>query len=115
MKAVIFDLDGVIIDSCNLWKQAEYEVFSSVGVKLSDELCKITENMTTIEVTRFWFDRNPWQGKSLAEIEKAVIKRVARLVEEELQILETSGHPFRKHSDTCSEIIRTVIPETSGH
>ena len=96
IKAIIFDMDGVIIDSCNLWKQAEYEVFSSVGVKLSDELCKITENMTTSEVTRFWFGRSPWQGKSLAEIEKAVIKRVACLVEEEGKAIDGIGELIRE-------------------
>ena len=30
-------------------------------------------------------------------------------------ILETFGQPFRKHPDTCSGIIRTLILETSGH
>ncbi len=96
IKAIIFDMDGVIIDSCNLWKQAEYEVFSSVGVKLSDELCKVTENMTTSEVTRFWFERSPWQDKSLAEIEKAVIKRVAGLVEEEGKAIDGIGELIRE-------------------
>lgn len=96
MKAVIFDMDGVIIDSCNLWKQAEYEIFSSVGVKLSDELCEITENMTTREVTRFWFDRNPWQGRSLAEVENAVIKRVACLVEEEGKAIDGVGELIKE-------------------
>jgi sugar-phosphatase len=41
------------IDSCEIWKKAENEIFSSVGVKLSDELCNITETMTTTEVTKF--------------------------------------------------------------
>lgn len=30
-------------------------------------------------------------------------------------VLETFGQPFRKHPDTCSGIIRTLILETSGH
>ncbi|KOH42942.1 HAD-superfamily hydrolase [Sunxiuqinia dokdonensis] len=119
MKAVIFDMDGVIIDSCNLWKQAEYEVFSSVGVKLSDELCKITESMTTSEVSRFWFDRNPWQGKSLAEIEKAVIKRVACLVEEEgkaidgieelIKNLKLNGYKIGLATNSPSALIPVVL------
>ena len=32
-----------------------------------------------------------------------------------MQILGASGQPFRKHPDTCSGIIRTLILETSGH
>ncbi|MGQ1946960.1 hexitol phosphatase HxpB [Geofilum sp. OHC36d9] len=80
IKAIVFDMDGVIIDSENLWKQAENEVFSSVGVKLTDEFCAITKSMTTTEVTKFWYNHFPWQGKSLKEIEKAVINRVGELI-----------------------------------
>ncbi len=83
IEGVIFDMDGVIIDSEKIWKRAENEVFSSVGVKLSDELCKITETMTTSEVTNFWFEKYPWKNKSLKEVETNVIERVAHLIQEE--------------------------------
>jgi sugar-phosphatase len=82
IEAVIFDMDGVIIDSEDMWKQAEKEVFTAVGVELSDELCCITECMTTAEVTKFWFDRFPWQHKSLADVEREVVERVAFLISE---------------------------------
>jgi mannitol-1-/sugar-/sorbitol-6-/2-deoxyglucose-6-phosphatase len=83
IEAIIFDMDGVIIDSEQIWKKAEKEIFSSVGVKLSDELCKVTETMTTTEVTNFWFDRYPWKGKPLKEVENEVVERVVSLIEEE--------------------------------
>lgn len=35
-KAIIFDMDGVIIDTEKIWKQAEKEVFSSFGVHSSN-------------------------------------------------------------------------------
>ncbi|WP_353934818.1 hypothetical protein [uncultured Roseivirga sp.] len=37
-------MDGVIIDSEPLWAQAEKEVFSSLGVQLTDELCQKNNN-----------------------------------------------------------------------
>lgn len=83
IEAVIFDMDGVIIDSEAIWKRAEQEVFSSVGVELSPELCELTQAMTTAAVTRFWYERFPWKEKSLAEVEYAVIERVADLIREE--------------------------------
>lgn len=52
-KAVIFDMDGVIIDSERLWKQAEKEIFSSLGVTVTDEHSEITKSMTTSDVTKF--------------------------------------------------------------
>lgn len=80
IDAIIFDMDGVIIDSEGLWQQAEYEIFSSLGVKLSDDLCETTATMTTSAVTQFWFDRYPWNSKSLKEVEHTVIERVAQLI-----------------------------------
>ena len=87
IEAVIFDMDGVIIDSEDIWRKAENEVFSSVGVKLSDELCAITRSMTTTEVTKFWFERNPWESRSLNEVENRVVERVAQLIQTEGQAI----------------------------
>ena len=80
MKAVIFDMDGVLIDSEPLWKKAEAEVFGSLGVTLTEELTNQTASMTTKEVTEFWFARTPWSGTSLEEAEQAVIHRVEALI-----------------------------------
>lgn len=87
IEAIIFDMDGVLIDSEEIWKRAENEVFSSVGVKLSDELCSITQSMTTREVTNFWFSKYPWKHKSLDEVENGVVKRVAHLIKKEGQAI----------------------------
>ncbi|WP_130736521.1 hexitol phosphatase HxpB [Flavobacterium sp. J27] len=82
-KAVIFDMDGVIVDSECLWKKAEREVFTSLGVKVTDEYSKLTKSMTTFEVTRFWFDKFPWQDKGLDVVEQMVIDKVIELIENE--------------------------------
>jgi HAD superfamily hydrolase (TIGR01509 family) len=82
-KAVIFDMDGVIIDSEGLWKQAEKEVFSSLGVQLTEEHCAITQSMTTTEVTQFWFARYPWQNATPDTVEQMVISRVIELINNE--------------------------------
>ena len=34
MQAAIFDMDGTLIDSEPMWKEAEKQVFSSVGVEV---------------------------------------------------------------------------------
>lgn len=79
-KAVIFDMDGVIVDSEGLWKQAENEVFSSLGVTVTDEHSVITQSMTTAAVTQFWYEKFPWQDKSLDVVEQMVISRVIELI-----------------------------------
>ena len=83
IKAVIFDMDGVVVDSEPLWKKAEKHVFTSVGVDVLEELSSITESMTTAEVTRFWYERQPWANKTLEEVENEVIDRVEFLINNE--------------------------------
>jgi sugar-phosphatase len=88
MQAVIFDMDGLLIDSEPFWKQAEHEVFSSVGVELTEDLTALTAAMTTREVTEFWYAKQPWQDASLEEVENSVVERVKYLIETQGQAMQ---------------------------
>ncbi len=48
VQCVIFDMDGVIIDSEELHKKAYYETFNAIGVTVSDELYKTLTGSSTI-------------------------------------------------------------------
>lgn len=95
-EAVIFDMDGVVINSEHFWLQAEIEVFSSLGVKLSSADRLLTQTMTTKEVTEFWFTKYPWHNISLEEAEQMVIKRVIELIRTEDCFIE-NVRPFIEH------------------
>ena len=88
MDAVIFDMDGTLIDSEPMWKAAEKHVFSSVGVEVSEALAAQTAVMTTRQVTEFWYRNFPWSDKTLAEVESAVVDRVATLIAEQGKPME---------------------------
>ncbi|WP_166384827.1 MULTISPECIES: HAD family hydrolase [unclassified Polaribacter] len=64
IKCVIFDMDGVIIDSEEIHKKAYYETFTSVGVTVSEDLYKTLTGSSTINafqklVTHFNLDLDP--------------------------------------------------------
>ncbi|MEE9407382.1 MAG: HAD family phosphatase [Polaribacter sp.] len=64
IRCVIFDMDGVIIDSEEIHKKAYYETFNSLGVNVSDELYKSFTGSSTINafqrlVAHFKLDNNP--------------------------------------------------------
>ena len=48
LQCVIFDMDGVIIDSEELHKKAYYHTFHSIGVDVSDDLYKTLTGSSTI-------------------------------------------------------------------
>lgn len=88
MQAVIFDMDGTLVDSEPLWKAAEKSVFSAVGVPVCEHLSAMTASMTTREVTEFWYRHAPWSGQSLQQVETAVVDRVAELIAEHAEPMD---------------------------
>ena len=64
IKCVIFDMDGVIIDSEEIHKKAYFETFESIGVTVSEKLYKTLTGSSTINafqklVHHFNLDLNP--------------------------------------------------------
>ena len=51
---VIFDLDGVIIDSEPFWAEALKKTFREIGVELTDSQAKLTRGRNYKEVVNFW-------------------------------------------------------------
>lgn len=80
LKAVIFDMDGVLVDSEKFWAQAELDVFSSYGVEVTEELAAQTKYMTTQEVTEFWYERFPWENFDASDLENKVVTRVIEMI-----------------------------------
>jgi beta-phosphoglucomutase-like phosphatase (HAD superfamily) len=68
IQAVIFDMDGVLIDSEPLWQEAENEIFGSLGVPVSNTLSAETTGMSTSQTVEYWHQRFPWSKPSLAEV-----------------------------------------------
>ena len=53
LRAVIFDMDGLLIDSEPLWVRAEIEVFGSVGCLLAPEDCARTKGLRIDDVVAY--------------------------------------------------------------
>jgi sugar-phosphatase len=80
VKAAIFDMDGLLIDSEPLWQEAEISVFRSIGVPLTKKLCRETLGVRLDGVVRHWYQRYPWSGESLEMVETRVLEEVSRLI-----------------------------------
>jgi sugar-phosphatase len=60
IQAVIFDMDGLLIDSEPLWTRAEIAVMARVGVKLTPQQVVASRGLRTDEKIRFWHQQFPW-------------------------------------------------------
>jgi mannitol-1-/sugar-/sorbitol-6-/2-deoxyglucose-6-phosphatase len=82
LKAVIYDLDGLLIDSEPCWMQAEIEVLASLGLPLTPERCRETTGLRMDEAVAYWAARYPWTGTSHEEVVRRILARVLSLLEE---------------------------------
>ncbi len=84
MDAVIFDLDGLLIDSEPLWRRAEIEVFARAGLALTEAECTETTGLRIDEVVRLRRSQAPgWHTLTEAEAVDAVHARVIELMRAE--------------------------------
>jgi mannitol-1-/sugar-/sorbitol-6-/2-deoxyglucose-6-phosphatase len=79
-KAVIFDMDGLIIDSEPYWKQAEKLVFGKLGLELTDTLLQQVMGFRLNEVVKYWYDYQPWLNPDFIETEKEITATVKKLI-----------------------------------
>jgi HAD superfamily hydrolase (TIGR01509 family) len=79
-RALLFDMDGVLIDSEPLWRRAEIEVFAEVGLELSEQDCRETQGLRIDDAVAYWYTRFPWSGKSCESVAEAIVERVAELI-----------------------------------
>ncbi len=80
---MVFDLDGLLIDSEPFWRRAEIEVFATVGLELTEADTRQTMGLRIDDAVHHWFVRRPWDGMAPVEVERAVTARVADLIEAE--------------------------------
>ncbi len=80
IRAVVFDMDGVLIDSEPLWRQAEIAGVAEVGLALTEEQCLETQGLRMDEVVRLWYERSPWPDPDHPRLVARVIEAVEALV-----------------------------------
>lgn len=80
IKAVIFDMDGLLIDSEPFWRKAEQEAFLEVGITLTDADCRETMGYRLNEVVELWYERHPWKVKTIVEVEERILSLVSNYI-----------------------------------
>lgn len=99
VDAVIFDLDGVLIDSEGLWNEARMEITSETGGRWRDEAQRAMMGMSSLEWSRYMHEDLgvPIQPEQLSEM---VVSRLGRLYRERVPLLPGA----REAVVACSEV-----------
>lgn len=119
IKAVIFDMDGVIIDSEPLWRQAMIRSFSEIGIPFSDDHCRITTGLRFKEVAEFWFKEHNIVHITVEEFDNLVIERLCELIQmegktmsgvvEALHFFKEKGFKIGIGTSSNTKLMNTVV------
>ena len=118
-EAVIFDMDGVLIDSEPLWKIAMEEVFSGLGSRLKKEDFQKTVGLRIDEVIHYWNIKENWGVRDESEVEEAIIVKMESLIAAQpaalegvidtLNYLKLRNIPIGLATSSSSRLIKVVL------
>lgn len=119
IKAVIFDMDGVIIDSEGLWRQAQREALASWGAAVSEEECEtLTKGKRLDEIARVWC-RHCQLAIAPQQLEQRILQRITALiaangqamagVHEALDYFRAQGYSIALATSSSRQVIAAVL------
>lgn len=121
INAVIFDMDGLLVDSEPCWQKAEQKVFKEVGIHLTHEMCLQTTGKPIADVIAYWFEKAPWPNPDfskmkaqLLDLTAGFIKTDAGLmpgVEKMIQIAQQNNWKIGLASASPMFIIESVLKQ----
>jgi sugar-phosphatase len=68
IKAIIFDMDGLLVNSEPCWHVAEKLLFKKVGIALTTAMCIETTGKPVFDVLQKWYDRKPWPNPDFKQM-----------------------------------------------
>lgn len=117
VAAVVFDLDGVLVDSEHLWDRARRELVAERGGSWRDDATRTMMGMSSLEWSRYMHDELQVDLEP-EEISAAVVDRLERLYREQLPLLPgareavkrlASNRPLGLASSANRKIIDLVL------
>ncbi|QCX34598.1 HAD family phosphatase [Caloramator sp. E03] len=118
IKAVIFDMDGTIIDSMWVWKQVDMDYLKKRGIPLPDDLQKSIEGLSFTE-TAIYFKNRFSIKESIDEIKNEWLNMVKdyyesvieakKGVKEFLSFLKENNYKVGMATSNYIELVKSVL------
>ncbi len=87
IKAVIYDMDGLLVDSEPWWRVAESNIFGKLSVSPTEADFEKMMGNRIQEVITNWYNKHPWPDFSLEKTMNEIVDEVGRLVTENAQLM----------------------------
>ena len=117
-QAVIFDMDGVMIDSEPLWRRAMIRVFNAHGLPFTENDCRITTGMRIDQVIAFWNKKTAFTQQEV-QIKEEIEDHLCGLIRSEgkampglmtaLDRIRQAHIPMAVATSSSKKLIRCVV------
>src|ERR1035437_4369653 len=121
--AVIFDMDGLLIDSDALWWEALRDVFQPLGIELSDERLRYQAGRRINKNIEELYHMHSWSGPSPQEVEEQILNAMINHIKKEVILLpgakkvleacDRTGLPMAIASSSAVRVIEAVVSKLS--
>ncbi len=94
LNTVIFDIDGLLIDSEPLWQESAAAVFQLYGVKMTNDQYNSSVGLRTREFIHWWFTYFKIPLTESLNAENKIVELVLQKIEQKGRILPGVAHIF---------------------
>ncbi|MBN2596679.1 hexitol phosphatase HxpB [Labilibaculum sp.] len=125
IKAIIFDMDGLLINSEPFWQESETKVFSSLGLDVNNKMFEQFMGKRIDEIVEIMHKMMPWNHVSKEKVTEDIVENVIRLVLEKgtcldgvnktLEILQQASFKIGLASSSKMKIISAVLEKLQLH
>jgi sugar-phosphatase len=100
--AIIYDMDGILINTEPYWKKAEDKVFSTVNIDFNNIPNHETVGMRIDEVVAYWHKRFPWENKSILKVAEEIMDEMESFILKE-------GSPMKGVNESLTFFIQNKM------
>jgi len=119
LRAIIFDMDGVIIDSEGFWQDAQVGILATQGITITPEECeKYTKGKRIDEIASVWCEKYPLKLPA-RQLEKLILTRVCDCITargkamtglyQALDFFHQQGYRLALATSSNQQVIRAVF------